>query len=128
MSFLNKIFGSENSDNNNSKANWIPLTTIHQLDEISEKSKEKPAAIFKHSTRCGVSRFVLNQFEKEYNLENKIDLYFLDLLQHRDISNEIASRFEVVHQSPQLIFIKNGIAVYNASHNDISANTLEKFL
>lgn len=124
---LNKIFGSKNSDVN-SKINWISLTNEEQLGQISVMSKEKPIVIFKHSTRCGVSRFVLNQFEKEYDLENKIELYFLDLLQHRDISNEIAKRFNVVHQSPQLILVKNELAIYNASHNDISAEILRKYM
>ncbi|TNF08335.1 MAG: DUF2847 family protein, partial [Bacillota bacterium] len=54
-------------------------------------------------------------------------LYFLDLLNHRDVSNEIANRFQVVHQSPQLILIKNGVAVYNASHSEIQAEVLEKY-
>ena len=126
MSFFDKIFGSENNEVN-SNVNWIPLTAISQLDEIVENSNNKTIVIFKHSTRCSISRFALKQFENEYNLEDKVDLYFLDLLNYREVSNEIANRFQVVHQSPQLLIIKNGVAVYDASHSEIQAEVLEKY-
>lgn len=126
MSFFDKIFSSDNNEVN-SNVNWIPLTDISQLDEIVENSKDKTIGIFKHSIRCSISRFALKQFESEYNLEDKVDLYFLDLLNYREVSNEIAIRFQVEHQSPQLILIKNGVAVYNASHSEIQAEVLEKY-
>ena len=127
MSFFDKIFGGENNEVN-SNVNWIPLTDVSQLYEIVENSNDKTIGIFKHSTRCSISRFALKQFEKEYNLDDKVDLYFLDLLNHRDISNEIANQFQVVHQSPQLILIKNGVAVYNTSHGEIDASQIYKFI
>ncbi|MDK2772203.1 MAG: bacillithiol system redox-active protein YtxJ [Flavobacterium sp.] len=126
MSFFDKIFSSDKNEVN-SNVKWIPLTDVSQLDEIVENSKDKTIGIFKHSTRCSISRFALKQFENEYDLEEKVALYFLDLLNHRDVSNEIANRFQVVHQSPQLILIKNGVAVYNASHSEIQAEVLEKY-
>lgn len=108
---------------------WKLLTAVSQLDEITEISKTKPVAIFKHSTRCGISNMVIKQFEREYEIpENSLDLYYLDLLNHRDISDEIASRFQVFHQSPQLLIIKNGIAVFDASHQGIQAFQLEKYI
>ncbi len=110
-----------------SKVPWQQLTEMQTLDEITARSKEKPVAILKHSTRCGISRMVLRQFEQEYDLkEGEVELYFLDLLSYRDISNKIASKFNVPHESPQLIIIRDGKAVYTASHNEISANSLKK--
>jgi len=103
---------------------WIPLTEMSQLDEILENSKNKTQAIFKHSTRCGISRMAMNQFVENYDLSEKdLDLYFLDLLSYRDVSNEVGYKFQVMHQSPQMIVIKNGITVAHASHGAI--NTLE---
>jgi bacillithiol system protein YtxJ len=67
----------------------------------------------------------LKQFENEFNFSDKVTPYFLDLIAHRDISNGIASRFAVMHQSPQLILIKDGKAIYNASHSDIDSETLK---
>jgi bacillithiol system protein YtxJ len=126
MSFLNSIFGSsENTETPKNNVNWTELTDIVQLMEIEAISNEKPVVIFKHSTRCSISRMALKQFEREYDLENVVDAYFLDLIAHRDISNEIASRFDVYHESPQLILIKNGKAIYNVSHSDIDAEALK---
>ncbi|MBW1655849.1 MULTISPECIES: bacillithiol system redox-active protein YtxJ [Flavobacterium] len=126
MSFFNSIFGSsENSEAPKSKVNWTELTDILQLQEIEAISNEKPVVIFKHSTRCSISRMALKQFEREFDLEDVVDAYFLDLIAHRDISNEIASRFGVYHESPQLILIKNGKAVYDVSHSDIDAEALK---
>jgi bacillithiol system protein YtxJ len=125
MSIFNSLFGSsEEKKVTESKINWIPLQFVGQLDEIAALSEEKPAVIFKHSTRCSISRFALKQFENEYALEDKVDAYFLDLIEYRDVSNEIANRFQVVHQSPQLLLIKNGQSVYDASHSDIDAGDL----
>ncbi|REH00827.1 bacillithiol system redox-active protein YtxJ [Flavobacterium aquicola] len=129
MSIFNSLFGSsEEKKERESKINWIPLQHIGQLDEIVALSDQAPAVIFKHSTRCSISRFALKQFENEYALQDTVDAYFLDLLEYRDISNEIASRFLVTHQSPQLLLIKNGKSVYDASHSDIDAQELAERL
>lgn len=126
MSFFKNIFGSsENENQSNIKMDWEPLNHIDQLNEIIAESKDKPVAIFKHSTRCSISRMALKQFENEFDFPEKATPYFLDLIAFREISNDIASRFGVQHQSPQLILIKNGKAVYNTSHSDIDAAVLK---
>jgi len=108
---------------------WTPLTELAQLDMIVEESKMKPVAIFKHSTRCGISSMVINQFEKGYDLEeNQLKVYYLDLLNYRPISQEIAARFQVWHESPQLIIIKNGVTVAHASHSQINAVDLAQLV
>jgi bacillithiol system protein YtxJ len=108
--------------------NWNNLETIAQLDAIEKESFQIPVAIFKHSTRCHISRAALRMFENELNLKEEIAPYFLDLLEYRNVSNEIAIRFGVPHQSPQLIVIKDGKAIYNASHERIDAAELEQFV
>lgn len=130
MSLFNSLFGnssdSDNKDTNQNGLNWNSLTQIEQLDAIVAASSEKPVVIFKHSTRCSISRMALKNFEREYNLEeSEVAPYFLDLLQHRDISNEIAQKFQVIHQSPQLLLIKNGKSVYDVSHSEIDAEALK---
>ena len=128
MSIFGKLFSdSDSKDNSSSNMEWNDLTELKQLDEIVEESREVPVVIFKHSTRCSISRMALKNFEREYNIEEgSVKPYFLDLLEHRDISNEIASRFGVMHQSPQLLLIKQGTAVYDTSHSDIDAEALKK--
>lgn len=127
MSFFKNVFGNkEEKKQPNSFWNYLEEIT---LDDVAEQSFKKPVAIFKHSTRCSISRFVWNQFQKEYDIPNdKIELYFLDLLAHRSISDEVAQKFNVVHQSPQLIVIKDGKVVFSASHEDINANSLKQFI
>lgn len=108
---------------------WIPLSTLDQLDVIIDRSKSKTQIIFKHSTRCGISRMVLNQFNKSHTLrENDVDLHYLDLLSYREVSDEVGYRFQVLHQSPQLLVIRNGIAVAHASHGAINTLDLNSFI
>jgi len=131
MGFFDKIFNNEKGPNKAEikKVPWIQLTEIETLDEIAETSKKQPVAILKHSTSCGISRMVLRQFEQSYDLKDEqIKLYFLDLIAYRDISNKIASRFNVPHQSPQLLVIVDGEVVFDASHSSIQSEKLNEFI
>ena len=129
MGIFNKMFGGSSEPKEEKVLPWIPLNTIAQLDAIAKKSKTKTQVIFKHSTRCGISRMVINQFVDFYGLEEKdLDLYYLDLLNYRDVSAEVGYKFQVMHQSPQLIVIKNGNAVAHASHGAINDIDLPKFI
>lgn len=128
MSFLKNMFGNAEENNNNSTIKWNILSDLGELNKIINLSHDKPVVIFKHSTRCSVSRMALKQFENEFDFQDKVTPYFLDLIAFRNVSNEIANRFDVVHQSPQIILIKDGKAIYNASHSDIDANDLKEKL
>lgn len=103
--------------------NWIELTEEAQLDTIIEESKEHPVVIFKHSTRCSISFMAKSRLDKEETPDN-IKFYYLDLIQYRPISNKIAELFEEVHQSPQILIIKNGECVYEESHNGINMDDI----
>jgi bacillithiol system protein YtxJ len=103
--------------------NWIPLTSIEQLDVIKAKSTLNPQVIFKHSTRCSISSMALNRLEREKAPEHA-DFYFLDLIQHRQLSNAVAEVFDVHHESPQILLIKNNTCVYDESHQGINMQEL----
>lgn len=129
MGLFDKIFSGSNGEKQEDNIAWIDLNRMDQLDAIVEHSKTKPQLIFKHSTRCGISRMVISQFRKDYNLnDSQADLYYLDLLNHRDISSAIADRFNIVHESPQLLVVRNGIVVKHASHGGINDMNLEVVL
>ena len=128
MSFLKNIFGTNETNKGVSKIAWRQLTDLGQLNEINIESGARPVVIFKHSTTCHISRAALKQFENEFDYTDGFTLYFLDLLAYRGVSNEVATRFEVVHQSPQLLVIKAGKAVYSASHESIAAAALGQFV
>lgn len=108
---------------------WHKLTELKQLQDIISQSNQQPhenlaVFLFKHSTRCSISSMALNRLETRWKDDEKIPAYYLDLLNHRDISNEIASLFNIEHASPQVLLIKNGICFYSSSHTDISANLI----
>ena len=124
MSIFNSIFGEPKPNSNSSNINWIQLEDLGQINEIITLSEEMPVIIFKHSTRCSISRMALKNFENEYDLGENVAAYFLDLISFREVSNEIASRFNVVHQSPQLLLIVGGKSVYDVSHSSIDAQEL----
>ena len=127
MGLFSNMFKFNENDIEKPNINWIPLTEMNQLDEIKSLSKSKAILIFKHSTRCGISRMVLKNFENEYNLQDsEIELYFLDLIEYRSISNEIAMKFNVIHQSPQVLVIQNEGVIYHDSHHQISVEAIKK--
>ncbi|MCL6217598.1 bacillithiol system redox-active protein YtxJ [Zunongwangia pacifica] len=131
MGIFDKMFGGgEKESKSESKINWIPLVDLSQLEEAIQQSEQHLVGILKHSTRCGISKMVLRQFENSYDLPDDapIDLYFLDLLSYREISNEIANRFKVRHESPQLILLQQKEVVHHSSHQDIDVKNLKEFL
>jgi len=122
-----KLFGSK-EPKEKKVLPWKALTDLKQLDAIAERSKGKTQIVFKHSTRCGISKMVMNQFVAAFNVDASLDLYYLDLLSYRDVSNAVGYKFQVMHQSPQLLIIKNGVAVAHASHSAINEVNLDTFV
>jgi len=109
-----------------SKMNWNHLISEEQLEEIKNESQERPVMIFKHSTSCSISSTSLSRIERSWKEEEakNMKIYYLDLLNNRALSNAVANFFNVEHQSPQIILIKNGERVYDESHFGISFQDL----
>jgi len=130
MGLFGNLFGTkESTKENEKKLPWIVLEHLDQLEDIQKKSSTRPQIIFKHSTTCGISRMALGMFTRGFDLEEgSADLYFLDLHAHRTISNEVAIKFQVLHQSPQLLVIKNGQTIFHASHGSISEVDVKQFI
>ncbi|AKD02996.1 bacillithiol system redox-active protein YtxJ [Pontibacter korlensis] len=108
--------------------NWHPLTSVEQLDEIIEESKNTPVVIFKHSTSCSISATAKSRLERQWDGAglDHIKPYYLDLLSYRPVSNEVAEALQVRHESPQLLLLKDGVCTYDASHLGISVDALKK--
>ena len=125
MGIFDSMFKSEN------KSTWpgIAIESKVHLEALIADSFKRPQLIFKHSTRCSISRFVLADFTAHFTYSSdEFVAHYLDLLNYREISNEIADHFEVVHQSPQLLVVKNGKIVSHASHEGINELQLRDFL
>lgn len=107
---------------------WKNIETLADLERAKTSSNENPVIIFKHSTRCGISSMALDRLERSWNKEElkEVDIYFLDLIRHRDLSQAVAQAFQVHHESPQLLLILNESCIYHASHMEISYQTLKE--
>ena len=97
-----------------------------ELQKLSKNPKIQGVFVFKHSTRCSVSYMAYKGLKAMWKFED-IPFYYLDLIKFRDISNEIAKAFEVWHESPQLLIIKNGVVVAYESHGAINDIELNQF-
>lgn len=107
--------------------NWNELTSVDQIQSLIEESKAQPILIYKHSTRCSISSMAMERLERTWTSEgNDIKPYYLDLISRRDVSNAVAQTFEVYHESPQVILIKDGKAIYDASHMSISFSDIQQ--
>lgn len=130
MGLFDNFFGGKNKIEKEEEKpiSWIYLTSIDQLEEISGKSYSKTQMIFKHSTTCGISRMVFNRFGKDLDQGgDKIDFYYLDLLGFRSVSDAVSHQFQVRHQSPQLLIIRDGAVVAHESHGGITEINLKKY-
>jgi len=108
---------------------WNILNDIAQLDQIVEESNGQPIVIFKHSTRCSISGTALGRVDRNWkDLSEVVKPYLLDLIAYRDISNEIADRFAIHHESPQLLLINKGECTYVESHLGIDVRDLKEEL
>ena len=110
---------------------YIELEELSQLQELISDSFEndKGALIFKHSTRCAISKMAFQRFKRGWSIGlDEVPVYYLDLLRYRNISDQVSVQFGVKHESPQVLLIRNGNCVYNASHNAISPLAIEELV
>ena len=131
MGFMDKLFKSQRdiAKEEMNGIQWDTLESIDQLDNIIKNSSIKPKVIFKHSTRCGISRMVFNQFQKGYESnDDNVTYYLLDLLSYRDVSNAVAQKLNVVHQSPQVIILFDKEVIHTESHHGIDIKKVQQIV
>ncbi len=102
--------------------NWNKITSEAQIDQLITESTEKPVLIFKHSTRCSISSMSLDRLLRNWKEEDSLQItpYYLDLIAYRSISNLVAERLGIPHESPQVLLLKSGKVTYHESHYGIS--------
>lgn len=106
----------------------IELQSPEDLELLKEKSRNKAQIIFKHSTRCMTSSMALNRINQKEITALNADCYILNVIRKRDISNKVEKDFGVMHESPQLLIIKDGKCMYNESHSAIRLADIENVL
>ena len=117
-------FGIKSGDN----IKWINFDNESQLNGFIEESKHKTIMFFKHSTRCSISSMVKSRLENDWDLDEEVTPIYVDLIANRNISNLLADKFAVQHESPQIILVKDGISIYDTSHNQISVGDIKNQL
>lgn len=104
---------------------WKQLITENEFIHIIKQSHHKPCVIFKDSTTCGISASAKHKIHSDFDkIKENVEFYYLDLLQYRSISNLIAEQLNVIHQSPQIIVLKNGKVIHHSSHYAISVDKI----
>lgn len=111
-----------------SQIKWVHFKDENELPSFLEESNHKTVMFFKHSTRCSISSMAKSRLESEWDLDEEVTPIYLDLISYRNLSNLLADKFGVQHESPQIILVKEGIAVYDASHSQISVSDIKKSL
>lgn len=119
FSFLKK------TDNNSSSFPWKNVESVDLLNEII--NSEGVALIFKHSTRCIISKTVKARFEAMMK-DHTVPMYLVHVIEERPLSNYIADKSGIVHQSPQVLVFKDGQCLYHESHDSILDERLLSFL
>lgn len=104
--------------------NWTPLRSADELEQLIHLSTQQPQVIFKHSTRCSISSVAKSRLEKAEAPANAT-FHYVDLLSFRPVSNAIAEKFAVEHESPQILVIKDGKCVYYESHMGIDMDEIK---
>jgi bacillithiol system protein YtxJ len=109
--------------------NWKHITTESDIHGIVEASKEYPQIIFKDSVTCGISAFAKERLIGGNDaMESKAVFNYLDLLKYRSISSFIAAELNVIHQSPQVIVLKDGQVVHTVTHHSIEPHKIVEHL
>lgn len=125
---LKNIFGKDKTDSKDiqvNNMNWKAIESENDFDAIVTESNDKIVMVFKHSTRCPVSSMAKKMLENGWDHKDAdVSSYYLDLIRFRNVSNYIATKSQVMHQSPQMIVFKNEEVIHHSSHHQINANNI----
>jgi len=103
------------------------LTHSSELDKLDKVSETGTVIIFKHSTRCPISSMAYSRLAEGWDFENNnVPIYYIDVVRHRDVSNQVSSHYGIQHESPQVLVISHGQCVYDNSHHGITADDLKE--
>ena len=106
----------------------VDLLQDRDLEQLLAQSKNDPVLIFKHSTQCPISSQAYDEFTDFAEGVRNLVCGAVLVIENRKLSNAIAERFGVRHESPQALLIKDGRVVWHASHWSITSDSLSDAL
>lgn len=108
---------------------WTHLEDLQQLDEANQVSMGQDIMLFKHSTTCPISGAAKKRVESGWDFsDNQLKPFYIDLKTFRTVSNTIEDKYNVKHESPQVLIIRDGKCIYDASHFDIKVDSIKEAL
>lgn len=110
--------------------NFLSLNTIEDIDRLLERSKSHSSliAIYKHSPTCDLSYLAKKKLERDWSFKkDELPVYFIDVIRQRPLSNHVAQKLNIRHESPQILLIKDGVSVYDEDHMAINVEAIERF-
>ncbi len=130
MGIFNRTKGGEKKEAAAEKeVKWTPLESTLQLENLIQRSADRPQLLFKNSVTCGISSIVRRSLESNLTgLTEEADLFLLQVQYHRELSTTVAETFGVRHETPQLLVIREGEVVSHASHGGITMMDLQDYL
>jgi len=103
----------------------VSIREVTGSEELMSALSEGPAVIYKHSNRCALCFRTLKEVQKFARRHPEVPVLMIDVVKHRSVSNLVADKYHVVHQSPQALVIRDGMSVWEASHLSVTAGELE---
>jgi bacillithiol system protein YtxJ len=105
-----------------------PLVNPEQLDDLIDRSRQRPVVIFKHSRACGTSAQAFDELQSLLHEGEAADVYLVDVLRHRSTSQAVASRFGIRHESPQVLVLRDGQVGWHGSHFRVTVEAIRQAL
>lgn len=103
------------------KTDFRKIADAKELDELLARSNEAPVVVFKHSMTCPISSAAYQEMLK---FDGEVALVVVQ--RAREVSREVEARTGVQHESPQAIVLRNGQAVWSASHWKVTSEAVSR--
>ena len=122
MGFLNKLFGKGTEE-----TDWVQLESEDAVEEVFTASGGRVQLILKHSQSCAVSFFAKQNLDTVALDEwPEMDRSMVEVVRFRPVSQYIAQKTSVRHESPQVLVIANGEVVFNTSHSEVNKVNIQQ--
>ncbi len=105
--------------------NWKKFNGLEGFKAIVGQ-ESNPLLLFKHSSRCSLSTMALERLERHWQQDMGVACYLINVINEREVSNEIAKTYDVVHESPQVLLCVKDQCLYHASHIEINFSVISK--
>ena len=108
---------------------FLPLTDLPALEAALACSQAGPILIFKHSATCGISAQAHHELtEWQARHTPRATMYKIDVRGHREVSNAVADRFRIRHESPQIVLVEDGAVRWHRSHWHVNGREVQQAL